>query len=306
MSVAPPADKELQSAIDASFAHFVLTDIDMICSFMAEDDLTPDFYMPAPGEDISKITVVRNPLTYQCVVGYNSVKCMDGKLRAGSIFLYNNNSNPNAKYYRNYEFKGKVVFQSYMVDGWKIQQHPGDSLRIYNLLSSPVLNPSTTKLSWMIEGSLQFLHPTDPSRNMTWSGKIIKTLANTSDPLVYNAGGQQSINWSKAVVEYRGEVSGVTEGNREYTLQINDVKPMVRDFTCYPNAVSGIESVQPLKTWASEYHPFKSGIATFIPGNRYPRQVYYGNEGNPSLPAQCDNSGEILIKGNTYRVDFMN
>jgi hypothetical protein len=38
---------------------------------------------------------------------------------------------------------------------------------------------------------------------------------------------------------------------------------------------------------------------------KYPRQIYFGNEGNATLSAQCDNSAEVLIKGISYRIDLM-
>jgi hypothetical protein len=47
------------------------------------------------------------------------------------------------------------------------------------------------------------------------------------------------------------------------------------------------------------------GIASFTVAELYPRQIYYGNEGEPGLPLQCDNTGEVLIKGISYRVNFM-
>ena len=76
--------------------------------------------------------------------------------------------------------------------------------------------------------------------------------------------------------------------------------------------LGGISSTQPLKTWNSEFHPFKNGIVSFTVGSAYPRQIYYGNEvesqipaPEEQLPAQCDNKGIVLIKGISYRVDFM-
>ena len=52
------------------------------------------------------------------------------------------------------------------------------------------------------------------------------------------------------------------------------------------------------------HHPFVNGIATFKPSQKYPRQVYFGNESNVNLAWQCDNAGEVFIKGIAYRVNF--
>ena len=301
--VAPEPDTEFESSIDASFANHVVTDIDMTCAFLAENDLTPDFYMPAPGT--ATVDIDRNPGTHQMSIAYNTTKCMDGTVRDGSIFMYFNvNSVPNQDYYRDYGFKASFVFQSYKVNGWLIKIPDGESFAISNTIQAPGYDPSVTPLTWTIEGSLQFIHPTDPSRNMTWKGKLTKTLSNSTDPAVFNPSHQEMIHWSKGVVEYRGNITGVTAGDVPYTLEINNVHPLLRDFQCYPDQVSGVTSVQPINTWKEEYHPVKSGIVSFVTDSKYPRQIYYGNEGNPELPSQCDNSGEVLIKGISYRIDF--
>ncbi|PBQ34461.1 hypothetical protein CNR22_22665 [Sphingobacteriaceae bacterium] len=301
---APVADSEVQSSVDVSFANFVATDIDMICAFVAEADLDPDFYNLAPGENPVGIDVDRNLVTDQVTVGYNSGKCRDGVLRDGTIFMYNPHTNPNAKYYRDYEFRGNVILDHYYVNGWAVSIPAGKTFQIYNNLTKPSYDPSKTTLSWRIEGSLLLEHPTDASKNILWEGKLIKTLKNSTDNSVFHTSTQQPINWSKGVVEYRGSVTGLTSTDVPYTLEINSEKPLVRDFSCFADVIGGVESVQPFRTWNKEFHPVKSGVATFKTGDKYPRQIYYGNEGNPGLPAQCDNSGEVLIKGNSYSVNF--
>jgi hypothetical protein len=84
---------------------------------------------------------------------------------------------------------------------------------------------------------------------------------------------------------------------------------LVRNFLCYPDKI-GTVSLTPsgnnfsLTPRFEEFHPFVSGIASFTTGDKYPRQIYFGNEGGTDLPAQCDNTGEVLIKGIVYRVNF--
>lgn len=301
---APVADSEVQSSVDVSFANFVVTDIDMICGFVAENDLDPKFYNLAPGENPVGFEVDRVPQTDQVTVGYNSVKCKDGVLRDGTVFMYNPHINPNAKYYRDYEFRGNVVLDHYFVNGWAVSIPAGKTLQIYNNLSTSAYDPSKTPLSWRIEGSVLLEHPTDASKNILWEGKIIKTLKNSTDNNVFHSSKLQTINWAKGIVEYRGTVTGLTSTDVPYTYEINPAKPLTRDFTCFADVVGGVETVQPLKTWTKEFHPVNSGVATFTTGDKYPRRIYYGNEGNPALAPQCDNTGEVLIKGNSYRVDF--
>ncbi len=305
-NTAPAADTELQSSVDVSFANFVVTDIDMICSFVGENDPSPDFYLPAPEEDGSKIQVIRDISADQLVVSYyNSARCIDGRVRNGSIFMYYSNPNLNAKYYREFEFYGRISLVDYKVDGWLIRNVGGTPCYVYNQLKSSAYDPSKTNITWLIDGSFEFIHPTDPSKNMIWTGKLTKTLANTSDPAVFNISKQQAIKWSKAIVEYRGQVTGVTSANVPYTFKITDVQPLVRDFGCRSDVVGGVTEAQPtFKTWNEEFHPFRTGIATFTTGDKYTRQIYYGNEGTQDLAPQCDNVGVVLIKGISYPVNF--
>ncbi len=296
-------DTEVQSAIDASYATFLISDIEMVCGFVGDGDLTPDFYLNTPETNNTVIAVSPSPDIL--VTNFNNIQCLDGMKREGSIFLDRSNTNPNARYYRNYEFHGRITLSEFKVNGWLIKTVDGIPCHIYNQLSSPTYDPSKTKLSWTIEGSFEFIHPTDPSKNMLWKGKLTKTLTNTADPAVFHPSRQQPVNWTLAQVEYSGNATGYTASNVPFTLEINAQQALTRDFTCFADQIGGVTSAQPIRTWNKEFHPFKTGVASFTTGNKYPRQIYYGNEGNPELALQCDNSGEVLIKGSSYRVDFM-
>lgn len=301
--IAPEPDTEVESSVDVSYATFLVSDIDMICGFVGDGDASPDFYLDSPESANTYTTTHPVPETY--VAAFNNVKCVDGVRRDGSIFINFENTNPNARYYREFEYHGKITLSEYKVNGWLIKTVNGVPCHVYNKLTSSNYDPTKTKLSWTIEGSFEFTHPTDPSKNMLWTGKLTKTLVNTADPAVFHPSRQQSIKWEKAVVEYSGEAVGYTSGNIPFTLKINKETPLMRDFTCYPNEIGGVSSVQPLKTWKEEFHPFKKGVASLTTGDKYGRQIYYGNEGNAGLDLQCDNSGEVLIKGNSYKVDFI-
>jgi len=301
---APLPDTELQSSVDASFANFMITDIDMICSFSGENERFAPFYIPTPEEDASKFSVVGAPGDQQIVTTFNNVRCKDGRVRAGSVFLIHYSDDPNAVYYRDYNFYGQITLSDFRVDGWLIENVGGTPCYIYNTLPSIAYDPSKTNITWLIDGSFKFTHPSDPSKNMVWTGKLKKTLKNTSDPAVVHPSKERAINWTKAVVEYRGEVTGLTSANVPYKMVINDVRPLTRDFGCRPDVVGGVPNLKPVTSWIKEFHPIRSGIVTFTTADKYPRQIFYGNENNEGQ-TQCDNTGEVLIKGNTYRINFM-
>ncbi|MDI1353551.1 MAG: hypothetical protein PSX36_01445 [bacterium] len=306
---APVADKEFQSSIDATFATLLVSDIEMIGSFTGEGIEYPNFYNQSPASYVTSTQGTLTPITdiaskYH-FTAFNRTLCYDGHMRDGTVNLRYENSTQHANYYRDYGFYGEITLSDYKVDGWLIRTVPnGAPCKVYNQLNGANYDPTQTKLSWSIEGSFEFIHPTDPSRNMTWSGKLTKTLANSTDRNVFDPSKQKAINWPMGRVEYTGWATGLTSGNVPYTFSIYNRLPLTRDFNCFPNKIGGVQNPGSV-VWNSESHPFIKGMVEFKTADLYPRQIYYGNEGDPSLPPQCDNSGEVLIKGITYKVDFM-
>lgn len=335
-NVEPVADTETQSAVYASWMNSVVSDIDMICSFLGENkfgnhfELT--FYGAYPGNsgtvtavrDTNNIMVPINGTNTPCdqlAVSWNSTRCLDGNVRDGSIFMYVPQV-ANRRYSRQPGWLGQINFYNFKVNGWKIQNFDTAHVPSYMYNTVPIpagstqtFNPMASKLTWHFGGKLLFKHPTDPSKNMIWHGDLYKTLVNTSDPLVYPPKGDAAITWSLALVNYYGQMdgtvaqvdaAGTVTPNVNYNMVIDQSVPLVRDMKCSPDQVSGVAFTNSLTVdqRGDTYHPFKAGIATFTVGNAYPRQIFYGNEGEPELPAQCDNVGEVLIKGISYRVNF--
>jgi len=349
--VAPVADTEVQSAIYASWANYVASDIEMACSFMAENNYDyPDmFYNEYPGSPVGNTgyeNVIRdtncnhasaaNPTLCfdQMVMTWNSAKCQDGNLRDGSLVMYvqqesqTGDKNKNVRYSRDYEFQGQIWLPvspnpPYRVNGWAIELYDSTApLYLYNKLSSSTYDPSSTKITWKFAGKFKLTHPTDHSRNMVWDGELFKTLENTSNTKVFLPTKHGAITWSLATVSYYGHMNGtgpqidendkVTASNVPYKMEINQATPLVRDFTCASDVVTGVAfGASPTSTATiinprgSQHHPFIKGVASFTVGNSYPRQIYYGNEGEPQLAPQCDNVGEVLIKGTTYKINFL-
>jgi hypothetical protein len=342
-NVVPEQDTEVQSALHASVATFIVTDIDMMCSFIGENTLKNHFYAEYPNSSSGttgtvgaiRDTNATDPVTGKKIgalrITFNQSKCMDGRIRQGTIFMdfLKNPSvgSANAKYMHSYAFEGDVAFSNYRVDDWLVELSDGARpLTIKNKLPSVSFNPLTTDVTWEINGKLKFTNILDPRKNMIWEGTLYKTLLNTDDKNVYKGQGAAAINWSLAAVDYYGSVEGTvpqidTSGNLTasevaYKMKIeNDSRTRIlRDFQCAPDKVAGIQLIpgtSSVVVITEEFHPFKNGVASFTVGNAYPRQIYYGNEveaqipaPEDQLPAQCDNKGIVLIKGISYRVDF--
>jgi hypothetical protein len=317
----PVADTETQSSVEAMWATFVVTDIDQVCGCMGESLEAKNFYIALPGQ--ATVAPIRDINAKALIYGWNNTPCVDGHLRQGSIFMYygpdpvkNPYANPNSVYYREFGFAGAIYFSEYKIDGWRISLYdPAAPAYVYNRLPNANYDPKTTNITWEIAGKFLIEHPSDPSKNIVWEGKLTKTLLNTSDPVVFNPSKQNAITWynangnKRATVSYYGEMNG-TIGSEPWKMRVDQRTPLVRDFSCSPDRIARVTSPDAgvYTPEFEEFHPFVSGIASMTVGSgsteKYPRQIYMGNEGSGDLPVQCDNSGEVLIKGNLYKIDF--
>lgn len=306
-NVAPDPDTEFQSSVDVSYAAIVISDIDMMCSYLAESDNYPKFYLPTP---CSSGSITASRVGDYILIGFNNTKCLDGRVRNGSIAMYTGFINPNARYYHDYEFQGKISLLNYQVDGWKVELK--NSFIVTNKLSSPTFDPAKTNLSWSLNGDFVLRHPTDSAKNIHCNVDLTKTLANTSDKNVFNPSKLIAINWSLASVKYNGTMFGETSRTVPFKYSINDANPLLRDFTCYPDKVAGTVT-QASCNYVEEFHPFSEGRVTLTTSDLYPRDLSYGNEQSTYhdvkndplvLTPQCDNKGVITIKGISYPLDF--
>jgi hypothetical protein len=320
----PKPDTEVQSAIDATFALMCITDIDMICSYIAENQFYSNSYLNVIAPGNGTYTANRDTFGIYLIASWYKTACVDGKFREGSVFLRYNidktlfpNQTDNSRYMREKGFAGKFTLTDYYVNGWKIENVAGIPAYVYNTLASPDYDPAVTKLTWYMGGKFKFTktdnYPDIPDTTMTVEFKINKTLDNSTSKDVFNAtktNKNTNIQWSKGVVHYDGELvqSSTTTNGEHFTMTISKETPLVRDWSCSPDKFNGVVATATPGVFipiAEQYHPFVKGVATFVTGDKYPRQIYYGNESDPSLPWQCDNTGIVLIKGNSYKVTFM-
>lgn len=301
-------DKEFQSSVDISYATQVITDIDMICAYGGENDMDLSrFFRNTPASVApNTVTVSRDTVLKYVFISFNKAMCRDGHVRDGSIGMNYANPNPNSKYYRDFGFTGKILLINYKIDEWSVKLR--NDFQVNNLVTPVNYSTSTTNLSWSMTGDFDLKNPTDSSKNMHCNINFVKTLKNTSDKVVFLPTKQAAINWSLAVVEYKGTMFGETNRNVPFKLAVLDSRPLVRDFTCSPDKVYGTtvgtNSVTPR---VEMYTPFTNGVVSFTTSTKYPRTIYYGSEEKtdvPSVDAPCDNSGAVMIKGISYPIDF--
>lgn len=321
---APVQDMEFQTSKDATFANSLITEIEIIASYLGEGYTQSTlFFSPAPTPTAlpsGSITTNHDPAAKSYSVTYTgSVTCRDGKKRNGTIILdYSQSSSTfSATSYRDAGFVGKVSLVNYWVDGIVID----DATPFVIKNNVPFgYNPASTDLSWTMDGYFSVREQNylqDSSRNMVWKGTLTKTLVNTENPDVFKPSKVSPINWSAynavgsqtaaARVAYTGTVQGVTARFVSYKLVIDDTKPekaIVRNFGCTPDKVLGVVPTPSVVTYYSEWHPFVSGVASFTSfgaGTTEGRVIDFAS-GEGSAP--CDNAGTVYIKGITYPVDF--
>lgn len=332
---APEPDTETETAVDASWATFVVTDIDMMGAFLCENDLYPKFYMQIPGtedpvQQLGYVSPSRDPQTRSVNINFKKAKCLDGRERDGTVYfdyaynpLINNGANKNSEYYHEFGFAARISFTNFLVDGWKVEQFDDQfPAYIYNDLTGT----KQGQYLWRIAGKFRFVHPTDTTKNIIWDGELHKTLVNYSLSTVLSYTRQPVITWSNSICSYSTSkpITGKTNvirdpqaskpsdlsGGVDFKMEIGQNNQLVRDFVnCFPDKIGTVSLTPSGSTFSmtpkfEEFHPFVSGVASFTTSTKYPRQIYFGNEGNQDLPAQCDNTGEVLIKGIAYRVNF--
>lgn len=328
-NVPPTNDTEVQTSIDAVYATFLVSDVEMICSWIGEDasDGVQKFYVrdtlkPNSGADV---IVIRNTFTNRVSINFNNTLCRDGRVRDGSLLIFFKEPihaqypmTGNENYIRDYNYSGRITCEEYKVDDWLVDNTDIDSFDP-NQTNYPILiknlrpnnsTPVAGKLKWSFQGSFKMKKNQD---SMAWKGTLTKTLENTADKNVFATNAQSAINWSLATISYTGEAKGYTPGNVPFKMKFYDGDlSLKRNFLCYPDKVSGVSLTNTLSAHISEHHPFTSGVVSFTTGTAYPREIYfdntqysYGGEESPvALPVQCDNKAAVQIKGIFYPIDL--
>jgi hypothetical protein len=315
-NTAPEPDTEVETAREATYALQTLSDIDMICSYVAENQFYINSFVDAPLPGNGTITAARDQAVQRLVFSFYQTTCVDGKFRDGSVFLDYSydpvrfpDQTPNSRFMREKGFTGRFTLTQLKVDNWLVD-NVGE-LYIYNTLKSEQYDPAVTKLTWYIGGKLKLTKVNAPDSSMTVEFRINKTLANSTSQAVFAATAANKntdIRWANGIVEYDGEVTGTTLNGEPFTMTIGSGTPLTRAWSCSPKAFVGVKTTATPGEFvpiAEQFHPFVKGVATFVTGTKYPREIYYGQEGDPFLEGQCDNNGMILIQGNSYAVNFI-
>lgn len=352
-NVEPSQDTETATAVDASWALFAVTDLEMMCAYLGENQLgLANIYRqnttipidPAIGG--GTVTATRNLDAEVLNLAFDKSACMDGRVRNGTVFMdYKYSDEPwlkayytiagierdyKPRFYHEYGFLGRLGMADYKVDKWTIVRDSSAArFGAYSGITwcdmgKTDYDPKVTPVKWAYRGDFVIYSPErvpkfpgavdSMNKFMKIKVDLVKTLVNSASATVFSATATKKdapITWSLASVAYYGTAEGVNINGQPFKINIDQSSPLIRDFTCFPDRVGNVTLAVPAGTIAPvahEFHPFNSGIMTFVTSvdgkEQYPRKVYFGNEGNPDLEAQCDNTGEVMIKGISYKVTF--
>lgn len=321
-NVAPEADKEFQSAIDASAATQIVSDIDMLVAQASEYSYVA-FYTNINGAGSNTVTVKRDTAANMNTIIYNNAKCLDGAVRNGTITIdYTKCSTGTVtsggqQYIRNPNHMAVVSFNNYSVNKYVV--HNASSITVKNTTPAGYTR-TITPLTWNIAGTLILADTTDNGGNknddIKWVGNLNKTLVNSTTSSSIHPSSLLPIRWItglygvqtgtantsnnavnpngiNAIVKYSGSATGFTTkdgAQSTYSFSILDGKELYRNFGCSPDYY-----INP------EQHPIRKGVVEFKTGDKAVRTIYYGDEKNNDY---CDNSGIIYINGISYTVDF--
>ena len=305
-NVAPEADTEFQSSVDASYATALVTEIDDICGYLGEGYTTSNTSYFYNAGSLGSITYATPSADVVAVSYVGTVTCMDGKKRSGTVTLDFSGSSLTtaAKYYRDAGYVGKVTLSNYVVDGWAADN--SSTFTITNTTASG-FNAAATPLTWKLSGNGYFSYRTGTvtaaADSITWKGTLDKTLTNSTNSLVMASNKLTAIKWSiststvspGAKCTYKGTVKGVVSMNKAYTLEVKegDENLLMRDFACSPDKKIITPTYSVL---TSEWHPISAGVTNFtITGATDGRVIDYG-------PISCDNNANVTIKGISYPV----
>ena len=311
-NVAPSPDTSTSDAVETVWMLHHLSDIDMVCSYIAEQDAYDNDYNAIASTGNGTVTPIFDISAKYLFQAFNKTKCTDNVLREGTIalnFKYQPDVFPrqtqNSVYMHEYGYAGQLTLSEYVANGYRIKTVNGTPALIMNQLPSADADLSKVKLSWTINGSFEITHPENANKVMRMDVNLIKTLENSTDGAVYPKNGY--VQWDKSRVSYSGVVKGINFEGTAFTMTISPESPLVRDFSCVPDPSQGgiVTSATPLRMNAGTFHPFIAGTASYLPDGRYRREIYCGNEGDPRLASQCDNAATVLIKGNLYSVNLM-
>lgn len=288
----PYYSADLQSSKDITTAVYIISDIEMICSFLGENTAPNSFYNEAAGSNT--VSYSRNESTRLASMTFNKTTCNDGKKRDGTVSMNFAAPPPppdvpppppgaGPLFTRDAGYIGKISFKAYTVDDWKVELFYADTpMFLFNTLPAPDYNTATTNIVWKLGGKLRLIRGND---TLIWTGTLTKTLENTSDVNVFSSDKKSAIKWNLAKISYSDSVWGLSKGIYS-KYAINKTNPLRRDFNCSVNMNPG------------QCYPFRSGVATYNYGAVYTRTINYGPNND------CDIKGTIKFQDETHEVDF--
>ncbi|MEW6469782.1 MAG: hypothetical protein AB1458_12700 [Bacteroidota bacterium] len=259
-------DNDTSSASDNAFAEASFNDITAIADQASYGSVNT--YRTASGDQNSLLsacaTVTHDSANASDVdsitinFGTTNCQCLDGRYRRGIIRITYAGGNR----YRDSGLVATITPVNYFVNdngiaGTKTIENKG--------------HITAGKLTWVISvnGTITLANG---GGTVTWNSNRTKVLL--AGETTY--GGP--INWSVAKWQLTGSANGTAANGENFTAQIDNDNPLVRDMTCNLNR-----------------RHIVAGKMDFTPGNRPTRHIDFGT-------GTCDDLATVTINNNTYTI----
>lgn len=262
-------DNDTSAANDNSFAEGAYNDIGVIADQASYGSLST--YRNSSGDDGSFLSacatitfdsiIPTDPDTLLVDFGPTNCQCSDLRYRRGQIQVVYSG----AEHYRDSNFTATITPINYYVNDYKVEG------------TKTILNKghiSNNRLTWTINVSGTITKPNNGG-TITWTSSRTKIL--NAGETTY--GGP--INWGIAKWELHGSANGTAANGENFTAQIDDSYPLVRDMTCLGNR-----------------RFIQAGKLDFTPGSRPVRHINFGDNSSYA----CDDIATVTINNNTYTI----
>ncbi|MCX8080314.1 MAG: hypothetical protein N3F09_03655 [Bacteroidia bacterium] len=297
----PEQDTDVTHAQDVMFANSFVADL--ACIVLQSNN--GGVYMPTYSKfsgtlATTDVSININTSTGITNIDFNKVVCADGIYRSGKIKVsaspVNTLSMPKFPGYT-----GTVEVQP----GFVVKNYSVNTVGnfIVKNITPNGFNPSQTKMQWEISGELNFIDTSASvtNKNMTWKGKFIMTMANSTNTLLNSTPGGFFDFYLPAysptmsafptptngiLLQFTGSANGKVKTSMNYTFTTRSGSSIEKDFNKTPNY-----------SLAFRRHPFVAGKAELKIEGKPIRYIDLG-EGNP------DETGYVQINGLSYSFDF--
>ena len=331
-----PADTALQTAKQVCLVNLLVSDVEMICGVMGEDETNSraNFYEPNLAVSGSgTVTVIRNIAVRRVSYHFNNTICRDGRVRDGSVWMFYKYRLPsmvypyadsikpgatppydqfdyvypdlphpytgNENYIRDYNFSARITLEEYKVDGWSVDNKDYEN-------PNPTMNNVYAFITNLRSNTV-----TPLASPLGWSFEGAFTMKKGQDSMAWKGTWTKTLENSndpqvfasnaQSPVNWALAKVSYTGNSKGYTP--GNIAYNYQIDVGYPigrdfTCSPDLAASPP----AAGFHPFTSGVLSFTTAaSPNKRTIDYGSVST----APCDNYAFVTIRSDIYVFDML-